>query len=368
MTFLREGLLSVILLLVCVYIFSDALLIDEEKVITINTIRKATSTSGAIIEKPVIEKRRRLDKRVIRMHDHSFALISRGCSGSSTAITFTTDILEAHGVSVVKGLREILKPKANKFWDSALQNLQRSGDISPGPSGKYPYQDVILEAMNQSILSAKKNNETLVFKIGPNFLNGRKSTGSWGGGGTDKLANGLKEMGVVFLPQWYRSNALDRAVCAVRDCFTKGKLGYPVFANGTRTDDLCKKRRKLDVKVKAYFADTSLLVKRLQHEEQSLSEETEFLSTLTKSESFPAEDMYAFEYTQDKDVFVQSRHAWIKFLSSAIDADKTTVTGYLKKYQGLLTLKPHSDVIDNIDDLTIALKNANPPLDHYLRY
>jgi len=173
----------------------------------------------------------------------------------------------------------------------------------------------------------------------------------------------------VRFAHFYRSNLLDLAVCNVRDCFGPGsKIGYPVFAtNGTRTS-ICFQRRSSKVKVKAHI-DTSILVKHLQRREGVLSKAINSLRPLTENgKSFTHEDLFAYEYTRDEDVFVQSRDVWINFLSFAIDIDKATLTTLMRKYQGTLTVKPHSDVVENIDDVIVALKNAHPPLDHYLRY
>jgi hypothetical protein len=92
-----------------------------------------------------------------------------------------------------------------------------------------------------------------------------------------------------------------------------------------------------------------------------------YSSVVYPGKSFSTEELFAYEYTSDQDVFVQSQNAWSQLISSAIDVDQDLLARVMKPWQNTLKQKPHSDVIYNIEDVVSALKNAIPPLDHYLR-
>jgi hypothetical protein len=310
----------------------------------------------------------------------SLALISSGCSASSITIEFTKQLIMAHGVAVQGGAYEIMKPETNRFWDSALEKLKsgsrrylkRLGDMGSDElaSKDHPYQDVIIEAMNQSIADAASKDNKLLFKVGANMMLGRKRTEKWGDGniGSNKVPQGLIDLGVSFRHH-YRENVLDVMVCAVRDCFAGGSRMYPVYANnGTKVEGLCMDRRKAKVKVKAQFDDPSHLIKKMRKKKELIDAEVGLVDSIPGvGEAYKTEDLFAFEYTDDEEVFESSLKEWMSFISSTVDPDEAIVAKFLRKYQGKLTMKPHSETIYNIDEVAEALKNADPPLDHYLR-
>ena len=83
------------------------------------------------------------------------------------------------------------------------------------------------------------------------------------------------------------------------------------------------------------------------------------------------EDLYAFEYTPDENVFQECIELWLSLLKSFFiedDIDKEIVK------KNLLPLKnsrhppsPHSESILNFDQVKKALQEADPPLDYFLR-
>ena len=110
------------------------------------------------------------------------------------------------------------------------------------------------------------------------------------------------------------------------------------------------------------------LVKKLNWHETEQTKAIDSLVSYTEAgKAFASEDLYAYEYSSNEDVFAQSLEAWSEFLSFAVDVDKATLSDIMRKYQGTLQLKPHSDTIANFDEVVAALKNANPSLEHYLR-
>mmetsp|Transcript_5419 Transcript_5419/g.12327 ORF Transcript_5419/g.12327 Transcript_5419/m.12327 type:complete len:484 (+) Transcript_5419:42-1493(+) len=295
------------------------------------------------------------------------SIITEGCSGSSSLTDFLERILTAHGLSIMQDEfnGEIFYAAKNIYWDSAVQKLIQEGGIpdtfaeekaqNPDKTKNKPYiNKVILEAVNQTILSAAGNNQTLLFKSKPpSVLTSQNCS----------VAKSLKEMGVAFA-YLYRSNILDQAVCEVRDCFNPG-IGYPVLAtNGTKTK-LCMRRRKVSVKVKAHM-NISRLVNFIHDRERKLLGNIEALREFTESgKAFANEELYAFEYTSDEDTFAKGLDAWTKFLSFAIDVDETILTDFMRRHQGTLQLKPHTEVIANINEVMTVLEEAGLSL--YLR-
>ena len=295
------------------------------------------------------------------------SIITLGCSGSSALIKFSREVLTAHGINMANGDQEILYPHYNRYWDTAVNKLIDEGYATPDDIAEraipqdlhatedYPYFDkVIVEAVNQTISS--HGNKTLLFKSKPpNILQVRNCT----------VAKALNTLGVKFA-YFYRHNILDYAVCMARDCFnSRRQYGYPVFAtNGTRTD-LCFKRRTSDIKVKAHM-NVHNLVEYIHDGESSQRRSIEVLRNFTHAgQAFVNEELYAYEYTSDEDIFVKSLQLWTKLLSFATDIDESILTRLMKKYQNKLQLRPHSDVIANIHEVTSVLKDAG--LDHYLR-
>ena len=156
----------------------------------------------------------------------------------------------------------------------------------------------------------------------------------------------------------------------MRDCFPGGAtLGYSVFAsNGTRTN-LCFKRRKVRINVKAVI-DPAAIIKYLHYSEQTQKKENDtfVIQLFTETdEKFAYEDLYAFEYSRDKTIFDKSLVLWTKLLTQFIDnPNQQVVTKIMNRYQGSLKRNPHSELILNFDEVVAALKDAN--LDHWLRY
>ena len=302
-----------------------------------------------------------------KQNGNPLSIITLGCSGSSALIKFSREVLTAHGITMATGDEEIFYRHKNRYWDTAVNKLIDEGyathdDIAEKAvpqdlhaTEAYPYFDkVIVEAVDQTILS--HGNKTLLFKSKPpKVLQQRNCT----------VAKALNKLGVKFA-YFYRHNILDFAVCMARDCFnSRRQYGYPVFAtNGTRTD-LCFKRRRSDIKVKAHM-NVNNLVEYIHDEESSRRQSIKVLRNFTEAgEAFVNEELYAYEYTSDEDTFVKSLQLWTKLLSFATDIDETILTRLMKQYQNKLQLRPHSDVIANINEVTSVLKDAG--LDHYIR-
>ena len=283
-------------------------------------------------------------------HHHPLAVVSEGCSGSSAVMQFVKRILRAeHNITFLINHSELFKPEKNPCYEYALETLKEKRS-EPNPN----FHDVTVEAIKRFNNFGIETNRTLFFKATIHQLHG-------------KMFQGLKKIGALF-GLAYRGNYLDRAICEARDCFG-AKYGYPVFAeNGTRTD-LCFQRRKLDpsIKVKAYIHDIPNLIQKIHGLERHIRKGIQQLR-FSEDVVQATEDLFAYEYTSDEKEFLKSHVAWMKFLSfTMFDIKKDTLTNIMRENQNSRKLKPHSDVIQNIEEVTLALQTAKPSLSHFLR-
>lgn len=161
----------------------------------------------------------------------------------------------------------------------------------------------------------------------------------------------------------YRRNVLDRLVCQVRDCFYKSDGFFPVFAQNHSRTDLCFQRRQhKEIKTQAH-----LKVNKLP---EALDTSTFHLESLPidmntiRPQAY--EDLFEFEYTTDETVFRSSIRSWTSLLETMLDNVKEDIVEEtLRPMMGTRTPPgPHSDVIDNFEEVAAALK---PPNNEFFR-
>jgi hypothetical protein len=227
-----------------------------------------------------------------------YAIISQGCSGSSATYQFVNDIFVARGMNNLFPLNksEILKPPKNPFWTAALEDLFLPLDTEIDGQ---EYSQVIITAMSKLKSSAQNQKcDAITFKADPGLL------------AKNNVTTGLIELGFKF-GHTFRSNVLDKIVCSIRDCFVGGeKFGHPVWANGTASH-ICFARRTLpSEKIKAYIDDIPALIREMRKQETKIETEIKAYSFVVyPGKSFSTEELFAYEYTSDQDVFVQSQNA-----------------------------------------------------------
>lgn len=274
-------------------------------------------------------------------------LLHYGCTGSTAAYYTMKEILSAHGFNVknIQGNAEQDKPLHNKHVSQARINLRASNE-------KFNKNDLIFEMLKLLNDEAVSDNETLFIKSyyrSASIINELKN---------DSLFAGIA-----------RRNKIDVAICRAKDCF-EGP-GYSVFAtNGTRADDLCFQRREHpDIKLKIKF-DPVKLVEFIQ-EESRLDEQRK--KTIEKTLMLPSEiqffeDLYEFEFTSDDAAFDKSFDAWTYLLKSMVDIDKDILRSILMRMRNTKrSFIPHNESIENFDEVVAALKQADPPYDHFIR-
>lgn len=273
-------------------------------------------------------------------------LFYRGCSGSSATFRIASDILKAHGLKSLKGKQEQTKPDKNPFYKRAKQQMQSTS------TKEEPRQDyIILKALRLLNDKALKKNEIFSFKAYYNEI------------------EYLYRLNNIYYTGMFRNNKLDHMLCTIKDCFGKySKYGYTIFTNGTKAD-LCFKRRNypnVKLKVKLHADE---LVKGMQKQIMQEKKDVKMTKNSVPSGSMQYyEDLFAFVYTSNATTFDKSMDAWCLLMKPLVNVDKSI----LRKV--LLPLKnsrkqssPHSEVIENYQEIRNVLENADPPLDQYLR-
>jgi len=285
------------------------------------------------------------------MPDHgAWGLISSMCSGSSAANLFAVEILNAHGVQTQKiDNYEQLVRKKNHFYYNASKTLKELHGDEPD------YHEVIIESMKNLKQEANVNGSVLYFKANTDLVLG------------NNLLSSMVDMGVVF-GHLYRENILDQKICTVIDCFDQ-QTGYPVNDNGNKSELCFKRRRHPDIKLKVHL-NPWILVKEMKARKKKLNIHVQsFKQLIAPAESQTTEDMFAYEYTADENAFQQSLKAWASISRSMLDIDENILENLMRKYQNTRTPPaPHSNIIENYDEVARVLKKVIPPMDSYLRF
>ena len=262
---------------------------------------------------------------------HPRVIFASPCSGSSATIQFTERILRAHGYNISHGGQPILK-KPKEILEKAKELFRAKMDREP------TLQETLGEAFAFYNERAKKDGQIVLFKIN---------------NPSHEVLNSLNQLGTKFA-YTYRSNVLDRAICASRDCFTKGRLGHPVHANGTEAD-ACFNRRQhsSDDILLANFSDTRALI--AQMEEWEIKDErtkNHYKSLYDPAKALAYEDLFRFEYTDSEYIFKQSVEAWCAFLQTFGDIKVPTVERVLLAYRNSRPPRsPYEETIYNFDDV-----------------
>ena len=178
----------------------------------------------------------------------------------------------------------------------------------------------------------------------------------------------LQRMNATFI-HTYRENVLDRAVCMIRDCFDNGEHGYPISADSLEQSDLCFKRRVNDTKVMAHVLPTKMpdMLKTYEEVIETDKRELPYLIGDDPTKVRPTEELFAYEYTSDEETFQRSLDAWSVILKDVLHLDSTALEKVMRKDQNRFERTTHNNVIDNVDELEVALKASQPSLDSYIR-
>ena len=282
-----------------------------------------------------------------------FGMLYQYCSGSTAVLGHIRKLFKAHyRVGVIHG-GELHKPSKNMYYEQIKNSyLGENTDIADN--------DILVESFNMYSKKATLEQKILVFKQDYESV---MST-------YEKSTLESAYIGIL------RKNKLDRFLCKIKDCFGReDRIGYMVYAeNGTKvTNYACFKRRQeqSNIKLKIHVH----VPKLISFMQRQLLEDKKLISNVKKiiypSEIQYYEDLWAFEYTADDNVFEQSMNAWETLLrNSFIDDDvfdRNIIKNNSLPMKNTRSLSLHKDTIDNFDEVSKALKNAQPPLDHFLR-
>ena len=358
-------------------------------------------------------------------------LLMKACSGSTATFQTSKKILKAHGVKFIVAHWELYKPHRNyRYKDAKIKLINELQDRLPPEMGEeelwkfdsepamdslttnlyddsfVKVEDVLIESMRMMIEDAKQVNRVLFFKNERHGLTSRLK----------------EELGATF-GHVVRRNVLDRAICMARDCFNgldsnnDNTTGYPVMvfpnsdtintAGGDATPptiqhtNLCFKRREflknqtikeMGIKIKAKFDNPrklhSWMMKREAHTEREIQAYESVrhkpvrrnLRTAQQDESEEGtgttqyyEDLFAFEYTPDENVFNECVDRWRVLVEEIIghrfEIDPTIVARTIRPMQNTLRAPgSHEAVIQNFAQVSAELSKYDPPLDHHIRY
>jgi len=273
---------------------------------------------------------------------HLAVVFDGGCSGSTAVSHFMEEIIIGHGLQRFdKGKFEFLnihsprKKQKNPFYVFNTTDIDVQNNI-----GK---EEILIESVKNAGIEANNTGQLFYFKAGYIHTNYSHA-----------YRKPFDDIGVKFIGL-YRENILDRCICTANDCFTE-KAGYPVLENGNKTT-ICFDRRgsKLITKtnVLTNFTNPISCLK------PALKKQTKI-----KEGDFPSvsvESLFAFEYSGDDDTWDMSIEAWMTILKPFLldSLNKSLLQKSLKKYRGVRhSLKPHSELVYNFDDLKKQIENT----------
>jgi len=169
-----------------------------------------------------------------------------------------------------------------------------------------------------------------------------------------------------------RDNVVDWLICEVRDCFPGGlSTGMPVFYNETTNSweeyDGCFSRREAHIKTKVHFYEDKF-DKMIQHlhdvEKEKRSKQKKYESAVTY------EELTAFEYTDDEEVFQKSMKAWhllanrfVTEAGSSVDYD--IIESVVGNMRNTRNISYQEEIVENYEPFFQAIRDAG--LGKYIR-
>lgn len=256
-------------------------------------------------------------------------LYAKGCTGSTWVQKVARELMRLHGFCVSPVAYEPLNPTSD---------VKRLFSYDNGTIG---------DSMQRATEYWGKQGATLVYK---------------GVGGLDSVfvRKKMKKLGTYAAVVW-RSNALDHAVCMVRDCFSD-KLGYAVDEHGNETQ-ICFQRRKTpdadsrSYKVKLNMTNVLRQLAYMTAQGQRLADDLK-ASDYRDFSMVTYEDLADYQrrdsqWTNSTEAYDRAVEAWGSLLRSwGVTPVYKTIMGYL--LSGAATRDPprsHSDMIYNYEEV-----------------
>jgi len=256
-------------------------------------------------------------------------LYAKGCSGSTWVQKVARELMRLHGFCVSPVAYEPLNPTSD------VKRLFSYDNATIGDS------------MQRATEYWGKQGATLVYK---------------GVGGLDSVfvRKKMKRLGTYAAVVW-RSNALDHAVCMVRDCFSD-KLGYAVDEHGSETQICFQRRKAPDADTRSYKVKLNMtnLLRQLAY----MTAQGQRLEDDLKASDYRDVSMITYEdladyqrrdsqWANSTEAFDRAVEAWGSLLRSwGVTPVYKTIMDYLLSGKG--TRDPprsHSDMIYNYEEV-----------------
>jgi len=258
-------------------------------------------------------------------------LYAKGCSGSTWVQKVARELMKLHGFCVSPVAYEPLNPTSD------VKRLFSYDNATIGDS------------MQRATEYWGKQGATLVYK---------------GVGGLDSVfvRKKMKKLGTYAAVVW-RSNALDHAVCMVRDCFSD-KLGYAVDESGNETQICFQRRKAPEAETKSYKVKLNMtnLLRQLAY----MTAQGQRLADDLKASDYQGQEfsMVTYEdladyqrqdsqWTNSTEAFDRSVEAWGSLLRSwGVTPVYKTIMDYLQSGKGTRSPpRSHSDMIYNYGEV-----------------
>lgn len=297
--------------------------------------------------------------------------MARGCSSSTFVATTVHDLIDLHNavawvptkeflcLEEKKGANRIigqtyctdLNGKEHKWEQDPQRNLQAawkvlSGNVTCQPPTDKTHNIPHLSQTKPTILFFDGHKEGRMVDVMP-FLHSL--------GASHARVYGLR-----------RTNALERLICKVRDCFSSGEGSafYPVNPDGTKSK-LCFSRRSKQLPESEYqvYLDPNHVLDALQKtEEESAPWERAALKNALGSEFFVArsEALSEYEFDNSTAALNESADEFAKILRSMdIDADVDIIKKHLNPSRGTRIRHNVQAAIHNVEAVRKALVNTD---------
>ena len=289
-------------------------------------------------------------------------LIMSACSGSTATKDMIRQLLSDHGHHPLKKLKhgrknlhfELFKPHSNPLFEETKNKLTLVEENAT--------TNTILIATFQEINRiAIGKDKVLNFKITQErWPLMKQMLSSWPNANENLL-----------WAQVVRQNPLDVALCMIRDCVVPGSpvhdYGRPVWKENGTESKLCFERREhpeLASQVQIQFDPVSKLPEFLdQYVNKTSHLVKKYRRQVLPSQVQTYETLFAWQWTQDEEVFQASLNAWYSLMVSFVDPtvlSKDIIEANLRPLQNTRPPpKPHRQQIYNYDEVVQVLQSRD---------
>ena len=288
-------------------------------------------------------------------------LIMSACSGSTATKDMIRELLNEHGhhplleVNDKKIHFELFKPAENLLFDEMKHKLTLEQNSTPRKN------EILIATFREINRIAIENDSVLLFKITPNHWPLMQQL----------LSSWPDADETLLWAQVVRQSPLDVAMCMIRDCVLPDSpvhdYGRPVWKENGTESRLCFERRErpeLASQVQIQFDPVSKLPQFLdQYVNNTAHLVKEYRQRVLPSQVQTYETLFAWQWTEDEEVFQASLDAWYSLMMSFVDPtvlSKDIIEAYLRPLQNSGSPpKPHRQQIYNYDEVLQVLQSRD---------